>query len=82
MAGADGLRVIPSEAEGPRRTSSEFNRGPSTSLRYARDDSVVGGALILPPLPPQLRLNLPQRQTIHHVGFREPAFARDPNPEP
>ena len=30
--------VIPSEVEGPRRESFDVPRGPSTSLRFARDD--------------------------------------------
>ena len=36
----------------------------------------------LPRFFAQLALNLPQRQTIHHVRFRQPAFARDADPEP
>ena len=34
------------------------------------------------PLPCQLVLNSPERQAIYHVRFREPAFARDTDPEP
>jgi hypothetical protein len=32
--------VIPSEVEGPRRMSIDFERGLATSLRFARDDTL------------------------------------------
>ena len=35
------MAVIPSEVEGSRGTSSDLQRGPSTSLRSARDDTVL-----------------------------------------
>jgi hypothetical protein len=39
MANARRLAVIPSAVEEPRGASSDVLRGPSTSLRFARDDT-------------------------------------------
>jgi glycosidase len=43
--------VIPSEVEGPRGTSSVLQRGPSTSLRFAQDDSEALAHTAVDPAP-------------------------------
>ncbi len=54
----------------------------ATGERVVANAGALGDRALPFPFCAYRMLDFTQRQTVHHVRFRQPAFARDADPEP